>query len=356
MHPLYIGLDVHQNTSTYCILNHHGQHQRTVTVKGRWPKLIDQLRSLATERPIIVAYEASLGYGTLYDRLACFCQRVVVAHPGRLRLIFRAKRKNDRIDAHKIATLLFMDQLPQVHVPSIDVRAWRELVEFRTSLIHKRTRCKNGLRAVLRSHALVKPIRQGLWTRAGRAWLTEVELPTSQATLRRDILIDELDHLDRQVQRVTQELDRMTKQHPGVALLQTIHGVGPRTAEAFLAYVDDPHRFAKVRRIGAYLGLVPCQDSSASVNRLGHVTKEGPATLRRLLVEAAWRAIDHDAALRRTFDRITAGKPERRKIALVAVAHKLTRIMLAMLKSGCVYEPGRGLTTESNVTESTVAA
>lgn len=356
MHPFYIGLDVHQHTSTYCILNQHGQHQRTVTVKGRWPKLIAQLRHLAAERPIILAYEASLGYGTLYDQLARFCQRVVVAHPGQLRLIFRSKRKNDRIDARKIATLLFMDQLPQVHVPSIDVRAWRELIEFRTSLIHKRTRCKNGLRAVLRSHAIIKPIRQGLWTKAGRAWLGEVPLPTPQAALRRDILVDELDHLNRQVHRVTQELDRMAKQHPGVALLRTIHGIGPRTAEAFLAYVDDPHRFAKVRRIGAYVGLVPCQDSSAAVNRLGHVTKQGPATLRRLLVEAAWRAIDHDAALRQTFDRITAGKPERRKIALVAVAHKLTRIMLAMLKTGCAYEPGRGLRTESNGNESTLAA
>ena len=349
MHPFYIGLDVHQNTSTYCVLNHHGKQQRTVTVKGRWPKLIAQLQQLATERPIILAYEASLGYGTLYDQLARFCHRVVVAHPGQLRLIFRAKRKNDRIDAHKIATLLFMDQLPQVHVPSIDVRAWRELVDFRTALIHKRTRCKNGLRAVLRSHGLVKPIKQGLWTKPGRAWLGGVELPTAQAALRRDVLVDELEHLDRQVNRVTKELDRMAKEHPGVTLLQTIHGVGPRTAEAFIAYVDDPHRFAKVRRIGAYLGLVPCQDSSASVNRLGHVTKQGPATLRRLLVETAWRAIDHDASLRQTFDRITANKPERRKIALVAVAHKLARIMLAMLKTGCVYEPGRDAIAEPNV-------
>lgn len=293
-----------------------------------------------------MAYEASLGYGTLYDKLSCFAQRVVVAHPGRLRLIFRAKRKNDRIDAQKIATLLFMDQLPQVHVPSIDVRSWRELVEFRTSLIHKRTRCKNGLRAVLRAHAVVKPIRQGLWTKAGRAWLAEAELPTRQARLRRDLLLEELAHLERQVSRVTQELDRMGQAHPGVALLRTIHGIGPRTAEAFVAYVDDPHRFAKVRRIGAYVGLVPSQDSSASVNRLGHVTKEGPATLRRLLVEAAWRAIAKDPHLRETFDRIAAGKRERRRIALVAVAHKLARIMLAMLKSGCVYESGGSWTQE----------
>jgi transposase len=337
MSTLYIGLDVHQLTSTYCVLDQHGKQLHTITVKGRWPKLITQLQQLANQAKLVIAYEASLGYGTLYDQLQSFCQRVVVAHPGRLRLIFRSKRKNDRIDAQKIATLLFMDQLPQVHVPDLDVRAWRETIEFRTNLIHKRTRCKNGLRALLRSHAIASP--RSLWTRAGLAWLAEVQLPTTQAALRRDILIEELEHLQRHVQRVTEELDRMAQRHPGVALLRTVHGIGPRTAEAFLAYVDDPHRFAKVRRIGAYLGLVPSQDSSASVNRLGHITRQGPATLRRLLVEASWRAIDKDAHLRETFERITAGKPERRKTALVAVSHKLARIMLAMLKSGCVYEP-----------------
>lgn len=336
MSALYIGLDVHQNTSTYCVLDRHGKHVRTVTVKGRWDKLVESLKPWAERGPITVAYEASLGYGTLHDRLTPFCVRVAVGHPGRMRVIFKAKRKNDRIDAGKIAKLLFLDEFPEVHVPSIDTRDWRALIEFRTTLIHKRTRCKNGVRSVLRSHAVAAP--RSLWTNKGLAWLRAAELPTPLAALRRDILLGELEHLEMQVKRVTKELDEMARKHPGVALLRSIPGVGPRTAEAFLAYVDDPTRFAKVRRIGTYLGLVPCQDSSASVNRLGHVTKEGPATLRRLLVEASWRAIDHDPHLRETFERIAAGKKERRKTALVAVAHKLARIMLAMLKSGCVYE------------------
>lgn len=134
-----------------------------------------------------------------------------------------------------------------------------------------------------------------------------------------------------------------------MTLRRSIPGVGPRTAEVFVACVDDPQRFTRVRRIGAYLGLVPSQDSSAAVNHLGRVTKEGPATLRRLLVQASWRAIDHDPALGQTFERIAAGKPERRKTALRAVAHKLARIMLAMLKSGCVYEPAMTRQTAPNV-------
>jgi len=347
---LYIGLDVHQHTSTLCVLERDGHLRGIETIKGRWPKLIARLKALASQEPIVVAYEASLGYGTLYDQLARFCQRVVVAHPGRLRLIFKSKRKNDRIDAKKIATLLFLDELPQVHVPRLDVREWRRTIEFRTALIHKRTRCKNQLRSLLRTYAIASPPRTRLWTKKGRAWLAELELPSALASLQRNMLMKELAQLDEQIKEVTKELDAVAKQHPGVALLQSVPGIGPRTAEAFVAYVDDPHRFAKVRRIGAYLGLVPCQDASASVNRLGHVTKEGPATLRRLLVEAAWRAIDKDAALRQEFDRITGGKRDRRKIAVVAIGHKLARIMLAMLRTGSLYE-SRNPQQEKNLDE-----
>lgn len=86
-----IGLDVHQNTSTYCVLDRQGRHVRTATVKGRWDKLLQSLQQVARQGPIAVAYEASLGYGTLHDRLARFCGRVAVGHPGRLRLIFNTK-------------------------------------------------------------------------------------------------------------------------------------------------------------------------------------------------------------------------------------------------------------------------
>ncbi len=70
----------------------------------------------------------------VHDQLSRVAKRVVVAHPGQTRLIFRGKRKNDRIDAKKLATLLFLDQVPTVHVPSLDVRSWRNLIEFRPRL------------------------------------------------------------------------------------------------------------------------------------------------------------------------------------------------------------------------------
>jgi len=110
-------------------------------------------------RPMAVCFEASCGYGHLYEQLSRLAQRVVVAHPGQLRLIFRSKRKNDRVDAEKLAKLLYLDEVPVVHVPDVNVRDWRSLIQFRNRLIARRTRTKNALRALLRGHGIATPVR-----------------------------------------------------------------------------------------------------------------------------------------------------------------------------------------------------
>jgi len=316
-----------------CILDENGRKVKALTVRGGWDRTLADLAKLP--RPWSVCFEATCGYGVLYDRLRRMAWRVVVAHPGRLRLIFRSRRKNDRIDAEKLAKLLYLDEVPAAHVPSGLVREWRALIEFRRRLIDKRVAVKNALRAVLRGSGVQMP--RGLWTRKGLAWLGGVELPSQSADVRREMLLDELAFLERKVHRVTAELDRIAAGQPSVSLLRTIPGVGPRTAEAVAAYVDDPHRFGRLRRVGAYFGMVPCQDASAGLNRLGHITREGPATPRKYLIESAWRVVTLDAGARAHFERIAGGQRDRRKVALVATAHWLLRCMLSMLQSGEVW-------------------
>ena len=104
-----------------------------------------------------------------------------------------------------------------------------------------------------------------------------------------------------------------------------------------MAYIDDPQRFGSMKSVASYFGLVPCQDQSAQKNRLGHITRQGPATVRKLLTEAAWQGIRHSPEIRAYFERIRQNNPERKKIALVATAHYLLRVMLAMLRTGEVW-------------------
>jgi transposase len=282
-----------------------------------------------------LCYEASCGYGHLHDRLARFAQRIVVAHPGHLRLIYRSKQKNDRLDAGKLAKLLYLDMVPQVYVPSTEVRSWRTMIEFRQKLVAKRTAAKNQIRAILRSYGLTAI--KNLWTEKGLAWLKSLNELNNFAALQRDMLLEELSELKQKIARIEKELAKVAARHPAVNLLMTIPGIGPRTAEAFVAYVDNVNRFSRTIQLGNYFGLVPCQDASANRNHLGHITCEGPATVRKLLCESAWQAIRHSPKIRAWFDRITGNDPDRRKIALVAVARKLAVVMGAMMRSGEVW-------------------
>lgn len=328
-----VGIDVHQRSSSVCVLDEQGRQVRNFVMRDHPRMLVTRLQRELDGQPFQVGFEASCGSGTLFDLLAPLAARVVVMHPGRLRLIFASKRKNDRIDAQRLAKLIYLDEAPQVHVPDLEVRCWRELVQTREAAVRKRTRAKNGLRALLRSLLIKTP--SGLWTKQGRAWVAELDLPFSTA-IRRDLLLEEIAHFDEQIKRLNAALDRIGSTQPGVTLLQTIPGVGPRTAEAFCAFVDDPKRFGS-KQIGCYLGLVPMQDQSASRNRMGHITREGPAVVRRLLTEAAWRSTRHSAEVKAFFDRVKRDDKERRKIALIATAHYLARVMLAMLQTGEVW-------------------
>ena len=93
----YVGLDVHKQMTAVCILGEDGKKEKAFVVRGDWLELLNVAKSF--QRPYQVCFEASSGYGFLYDGLSRVADKVHVAHPGQLRLIFRSKRKNDRVDA-----------------------------------------------------------------------------------------------------------------------------------------------------------------------------------------------------------------------------------------------------------------
>jgi transposase len=334
----YVGLDIHTKHISICVLSETGQVAQRTRVRSI-EAMVQILKSLPDR--IEVCYEASCGYGHFHDLLRPLAARVLVAHPGHLRLIFRSRNKNDRNDAERLAKLLYLGETPTVHVPSQQVRTWRELINCRSQVIAKRTRAKNTVRALLRSAGVVPPRQPGLWTKKGLAWLRQLALPTVSQQLRRDLLLEEIETLLRQVRRIEQQLNHQAEQTRAVAQLRSIPGVGIRTAEAVAAFIDDPHRFRKAKTVGRYFGLVPCQDQSGDKNRLGHITREGAPVVRQLVAEAAWQAQRRSPTVRAFFARAQRDDPQRKKIAFVATAHYLVRVMWALLKRGTVWEEKR---------------
>ena len=325
-----VGLDVGERCSSVEILDEHGKHFKHLEVKGRWPVLLEQIQK-HTPNPFAICFEASCGYGHLHDRLSKLAERVEVAHPGQVRLIFRSKKKHNRIDAQKLAKLLFLDEVPRAYVPPAEVRSWRALIEHRQRLMRDRISAKNQIRSLLRNQGIAPEVR--LWTKKGMIWLKHLELGEMEA-LRRDIMLAQVEDVNEMLRRVEKQLKIISDRNLAVRLLMTIPGVGIRTAETFVAYVHDITRFRRIKQVGTYFGLVPCQDATGDTNRLGHITKDGPSTVRKMLAEAAWQGIRKSKTIRGYYEQIKRDDPKRNKIALIATAHYLVRVMAAMLRTG----------------------
>ena len=185
----YVGLDIHQRSTSVEILDRNGKLVKRGEWKVPWPQLAEQLRREAIG-PLAVCLEASCGYGYLYDPFAAVAQQVKAVHPGSLRLIYKAKRKNNRVDAGKLARLLHLDAVPCVWVPGKDTRLWRQTIEFRQSLLIRLVALKNQTRASLRERGIAAP--KGLFTAEGMAWFATQGEADDAWALRRDLLIEEL--------------------------------------------------------------------------------------------------------------------------------------------------------------------
>jgi transposase len=131
-------------------------------------------------------------------------------------------------------------------------------------------------------------------------------------------LLDELALLQSQRDRVTAYLDTYLDKQSAAKLLMSIPGVGPRTAEAVLAYTDDINRFGNYKKY--------C-----------HISKQGPAVVRWLLCESGWKVVRYCPGLRAFYERVMAGQQSSKKIAIIALTRKLLCIMRAMLMTGELF-------------------
>jgi len=243
------------------------------------------------------------------------------------------KQKNDREDARLLRTLLIENRFPRVWLPDVSNRDLRQLLWHRHRLVQMRTRVMNQLQAVALNEGVRR--KRGLWSQAGRAQLESFQL-LPWATRRRKDLLELLDNLTPRIAALTAEVEKQAEQHREAQRLMTHPGVGPLTAVAYVLIIGSPERFRCGKQIGSYLGLIPSEESSARRQRLGHISKQGNALLRFLLIEAAQAATRSNPAWRREFLHLTLRRG--RQIAVVALARKLAVRLYWMWRNGWDYE------------------
>jgi transposase len=292
----------------------------------------------AQRRPDVVVIEACTLAGWAHDlctELGLVCH---VANTASEAWKFRhTKRKTDKDDALRLAQLEALGQLPTVVIPPKQTREWRGLIAYRQALVGRRVAIQNRIRSFFVGQGPPAPRGARAWTVTGLAGMAAHARPLADCgadELWRGLLelaLTEYRQVLALIDQAEARLDALAAADAGVRIPETTPGVGPRTAEAVVAYLGDPRRFANGKQVSAYGGLVPRQYQSGECDRRGRITRRGPALLRKLLVECAWVMLRYNAWARAVYLRLSRGKA-RKKQAIVALARKLLVRCWAMLR------------------------
>src|SRR5215467_12124833 len=255
-----------------------------------------------------------------------------IGDPTEIRTKRVRKQKTDRQDAQLLLQLLLENRFPRIWVPDAENRDLRQLLWHRHRLVQMRTRVMNQLHVVPLNEGLQR--RKALWRPAGRKELESIAL-APWASRRRQDLLDLLDQLTPKIQELTHSLEEEVEKRPVTRRLMTHPGVGPLTALAYELVIGTPERFHCGKQVASYVGLVPSEESSGNRRRLGHITKQGNALLRFLLVEAAQVTVRSQPQWRSKFFHLAMRRG--RKIAKVAMARKLAVHLYWMWRQGWDY-------------------
>jgi transposase len=322
----FIGLDVHKKSISFCVKDAAGRVFGEGKIGSTRRELDAWIHTMP--QPRTIAMEATIFTGWIYDHLLPHAEQVKVAHPLMLRAIAAAKRKNDRIDAAKIADCLRCDFLPECHMASTQIRDRRRTLRYRSLVLKQIVQMKNRVSGLL-MEAGVSYNKQRLH---GVGYFDQL------MTTNEDVndSIRPLLKLSREMICRSQKLDyalissleRDPLLKERLRRLRTVPGVGPITALTWALEIGDYTRFHSNKQAISYCGLCGDEKSSADKVLRMPISKQRNKHIQRVLIEAAKMAIriSPELAMIRARE-LERGNPNR---ATLAVARKLAIYMLAV--------------------------
>ena len=328
---VYIGVDFHARKQTISYLTTEDGEIRRLELDHEK----DDIRAFYAQfhsQAVVVGFESS-GYAAwfeeLLEELGC---ETWIGHAAAIRKYARRRQKNDRRDADLILELMVAGDFPRLHRYSRESREVLQQLRYRQRLVKMRTMVINSLRFMVGSRGVT--LRGTLQSRPGQARLQQVALPPPLGQ-QRDELLRLLIEIQQKVETVEEWLKQKAEADAQVQGLRTHPGIGLMTGLCLVATLESIERFANPRKVTAYVGFDPVEDSSGERRRMGSISKQGSRLLRLLLVEAGQVAARRDQELGQVYRRVTLRRGH--ATAKVAVARRLLVRAFIMLRDEIDY-------------------
>jgi transposase len=330
---LYLGVDAHKNMSYVTAMTKEGQVRfrgALLNDKTEFEKLIKDLKE-----ECVAVIETTYCWGVVYDLLESVGVKTKLAHAQKLRAIAESQIKNDMRDSEMLAHLLRANLIPEVYIPSKDLRLKKNILRERQYLAKKRTSIKNRIHNLLtRNHVKIEGCSD-IFGKKGRNYMEMVEMPYSE----RGLLKMELSVLD-EIEAKIKETEKLAKEMTGndryVELIKSVPGFGDVLSKVAAFEIADINRFSSSKKLASYAGLVPMEYASNNKIYRGPVVKQANKHLRWAFVEASWISLRSSLYFKSIYLNVKSRRGSNK--AIVAVARHMVEIVHEMLLKNRCYE------------------
>lgn len=327
------GIDRHKRFSTISVLNREGKEIQFVSI---CPDLKAYIETIGPEDAVIL--ESSTGTFYWADQIEARGALCFILDPYKFKIIKDSWSKTDKKDARNMSKALWVYLVtnefgvPTVYKPAALIRELRKLFSEYTLLKKQITMHKNNIQAILKDNGISLPSEGKnhlLSSHHGLVMLDELELST-ESKISIQVSLEILWKLEEAKEKISREIILTGEPlQEKVKLLMTIRGISPLVALAFLADVGDIRRFKTLRKMNAYLGLVPRARNSGGKQKSGHINRESRKLTRTILTQSVIHVTNASFHLRRYYDELVRRRGTGR--ARIAVIRKLCGIMRRML-------------------------
>jgi transposase len=322
----YIGLDIHKRTISFCVKDAAGRVHSEGKIGSTRQELDAWVKTLP--QPGMIAMEATIFTGWIYDYLLPHAEKVKVAHSRMLRAIALAKKKNDRIDAGKIADCLRCDFLPECHMAPTAIRDRRRVLRYRSLVIKQSVQMKNRVSGLLMETGVSYNKQRLHKVGYFRDLLSSNEEVSDSIRPLLKICREQIERSQKLDYALVIRLERDPLLQDRLQRLRTVPGVGSITALTWALEIGDVTRFSSIKEAISYCGLCGEEKISADKVMRTPISKQRNKHLQSVLIEAAKLAPRYSHELAMVYDKERLrGNPNR---ATLAVARKMVAYMMAV--------------------------
>lgn len=337
---IYVGIDVHKKTYS-CVSICEGQMVNRATMPAKPNQLLNYLKNTFSKAAKInTAYEAGFSGFYLHRYLVSQGINNTVVNPSSIEVAANDRVKTDKRDALKIATQLAAGRLRPVFVPSQEREEKRSVTRLRSSMVRLRHQVGQQLKSLLFTQGLIDT--QDDKTLCEK-WISKKLLEVEKANYSKDFYYSvdqyaqEWLHLNKRLKEIESRLKIQADSERGLqCLYESVPGIGPIHGRQLANELGDMTQFRNEKRLFSFTGLTPSEYSSGEHIRQGHITRQGSAILRKILIEAAWVAITQDPSLDVVFKRLSGNRGKKR--AIIGVARRLIGRIRYCVLTGTLYE------------------